>query len=178
MKINELVINITNKDFNLAESLQVKTYLPLEIKKTIAQGIIYECTSDEDGAIKVDSVQKYLSYVRYMITMYTNLEYKDEDYDTLCSTGYNGISLLNAILDCFMVEAQECLKILNLMFEDHMRENEFGFVAAKFLNKITDSIGDIADLINEKISGLDLQSLIPEDMDVEGLNKFLSEYIN
>lgn len=78
MTVKELLMNIHNKDFNLERGLQVKKYLPIEAKKTIAQGIIYDCTNEEDGVIKVDSVQKYLSYVKYMITMHTNFAYTDE----------------------------------------------------------------------------------------------------
>ena len=73
MKVQELLANIKNKDFNLERGLQVKKYLPIELKKTIAQSIIYDCTDNESGATKVDSVQRYMSYVRYMITMHTNL---------------------------------------------------------------------------------------------------------
>ena len=75
MTVNELLMNIKNKEFSLERGLQVKKYLPMEVKKTIAQGIIYDCTNEADGVIKVDSVQRYLSYVKYMITMHTNLEY-------------------------------------------------------------------------------------------------------
>ena len=73
MKVQELLMNIHNKEFNLERGLQVKKYLPMEAKKTIAQGIIYECTREENGIIFVDSVQRYMSYVKYMLNMHTNL---------------------------------------------------------------------------------------------------------
>ena len=37
MKVNELLMNIKNKDFKLERGLQIKTYLPMEAKKAIAQ---------------------------------------------------------------------------------------------------------------------------------------------
>ena len=46
MKVQELLANIKNKDFNLERGLQVKKYLPIELKKTIAQSIIYDCTEN------------------------------------------------------------------------------------------------------------------------------------
>ena len=101
MKVQELVMNIKNKEFKLEKALEVKKYLPIEVKKTIAQSIIYDCTNDELGVIKVDSVQRYMSYVRYMIVAHTNLIYTDEDYDMLCSTEYGDTTLLNAIMDYF-----------------------------------------------------------------------------
>lgn len=112
MKVNELLMNIKNKDFKLERGLQVKTYLPIEVKKAVAQGIIYDCTSEENGVVKVDSVQRYMSYVRYMITSHTDLEYTDDNYDALCSTMYEDTTLLNAIMDCFDSDAKECLRIL------------------------------------------------------------------
>jgi hypothetical protein len=177
MKVNELLMNIHNKEFNLKRDLQVKKYLPMEVKKTIAQGIIYECTSDEDSFIKVDSVLKYMSYVRYMITMHTNLEYTDDDYDIICSTEYADTNLFNAIMDCFGEDAKECYRILDLMFSDYIREIGFEVAAAKFLNKLADSLGDISEILNEKINGLDLKNMIPEDVDVNKLNELLSKYV-
>lgn len=177
MKMQELLMNIHNKDFNLERGLQVKNYLPIEVKKTIAQGIIYDCTTEEDGVVKVDSVQRYLSYVRYMITTHTNLEYTDEDYDTLCSTEYDETILLNAIMDCFGTDAKECSRILDLMTDDYMQEFTIESTVAKFLSRLGDSIGGFVDNIKEQISNFDLTSIIPDDVDKGLLSEFLNEYV-
>ena len=169
MKVQELLMNIKNKEFKLDKGLEVKKYLPIEVKKTIAQSIIYDCTDDVDGAIKVDSVQKYMSYVRYMIITHTNLEYTDEDYDALCSTEYNEMTLLNAIIDCFGDDAKECTRILNLMVDDYMQEMTIEFSIAKFLNGLNVVIGGFAD----KINGFDLGSMIPDNVDMNKLGDFL-----
>lgn len=177
MKMQELLMNIYNKDFNLERGLQVKKYLPIEVKKTIAQGIIYDCITVEDGAAKVDSVQRYLSYVRYMITMHTNLEYTDEDYDVLCSTEYGETILLNAIMDCFGTDEKECSRILDLMTDDYMQEFTIESTVAKFLSKLSNSIGGFVDNIKDQISNFDLTSMIPDGADKELLSEFLSEYV-
>lgn len=173
MKIQELLVSIKNKEFNLEKRLEVKKYLPIEVKKTIAQSIIYDCTSDESGAIKVDSVERYMSYVRHMITTHTNLEYTDEDYDTLCSTEYGETTLLNSIMGCFGDDAQECTRILNLMMDDCMQEMTIEFSVAKFLNGLNESIGGFA----KKIGDIDLKSFIPEIVDMNKLGTFLQNYI-
>ena len=175
MKVQELLANIKNNDFNLQRGLQVKKYLPIELKKTIAQSIIYDCTDNESGATKVDSVQRYMSYVRYMITMHTNLEYTDEDYDALCSTECGETNLLNAIMDCFEGDAKECSRILNLMMDDYMQEMTIEFTVAKFLNGLNNSISNLADGINQKIDGFNVDSL--KDVDINNLNTFLQNYI-
>lgn len=178
MTINELLECMNNDSFDLYNELQIKKYLPLEIKKTIAQGIIFECTSNEYGAIKVDSVQRHLSYVKYMLTMYTNLEYTDDDYDTLCSTEFKNTSLLDAIIECFKLEAQECEKIIGFMIDDYMYENSIESVAVMLMNKLSASLGDISEKINEKIGDVDINSILPDDVDKEKLSKFLNNYIN
>lgn len=173
MKVQELLASIKNKEFNLEKRLEVKKYLLIEVKKTIAQSIIYDCTSDEDGTIKVDSVERYMSYVRHMITTHTNLEYTDEDYDALCSTEYGETTLLNAIMDCFGDDAQECTRILNLMMDDYMQEMTIEFSVAKFLNGLNESIGVFA----KKIGDIDLKSFIPKIVDMNKLGTFLQNYI-
>ena len=173
MKAQELLMNITNKEFKLERGLEVKKYLPIEVKKSIAQAIVYECTENENGAIKVNSVQRYLSYVRYMITTHTNLEYTDEDYDALCSTEYGETNLLNAIMDCFAVDAKECSRILNLMMDDIMQEMSIEFTVAKFLNGLNESVGGLA----KKFGDFDMSTIIPDNVDMNKLGNFLQDYI-
>lgn len=173
MRVQELLMNIKNKEFKLERGLEVKKYLPIEVKKTIAQSIIYDCTNDEDGVIKVDSVQRYMSYVRHMLITHTNLEYADENYDVLCSTEYGETTLLNAIMDCFGDDAKECTRILNLIMDDYMQEMTIEFSVAKFLNGLNESIDTFA----KKLGDIDLKSAIPEIVDMNKLGNFLQNYI-
>ena len=177
MKINELLMNINRDNFNMEKELQVKKYLPIEEKKLIAQGVIYECTEQADDVIKVDSVQQYLSYVKYMILRHTNLEYTQEDYDKLCSTDYNDSSLLNAIFDCFSDDAKECSRILNFKIEDLMQENSMNFVVAKFLNNLGSKLESIMDNIDAKTKELSLDTIVPNDVNIEQIKKFLNANI-
>lgn len=173
MKINELLMNIHNKEFNLERGLQVKKYLPMETKKTIAQGIMYECITNEDGAIKVDSVQQYLSYVKYMITMHTNLEYTYEDYDKLCSTQYGDTNLLNAIIACFSIDAKECDRIMNLMITDYIKYNSLDAQ----IGKVANGINNVLNALESKINGFDIKNMMPDGVDVDRLNHFLTNYV-
>lgn len=170
MTIKELIKNINNKDFNMEKELQVKKYLPIEEKKLIAKGIIYECTERVNGVIKVDSVQQDLSYIKYMLLRHTNLEYTHEDYDVLCSTDYNDTDLLTAIIDTFKKDADACNDILIAMLDDRMQDNALEFVVAKFLNNITE-------MLASKLDELDFNEMIPQDMDAEKLTKFLNTYV-
>ena len=177
MRVQELLANIKNKEFNIEKELGVKTYLPIEVKKTIAQAIIFECTSEENGVIKVDSVQRYMSYVRHMITSHTNLKYTDEDYDALCSTIYNNNTLLNAIMECFGDDAKECSRILNLVMDDYMQEMSIEVTVAKFLHDLTGLVGNLANKFGQAVETTDLKSMIPDSVDMNKLGDFLQNYI-
>lgn len=175
MKVKELLANIHNKNFNLEKSLQVKKYLPIEVKKTIAQGVIYDCTNEEDGVIKVDSVARYLSYVKYMITMHTNLEYTDEDYDVLCSTEYGETTLLNDIMETFKSDANECNRILGLMMDDYLENNATENQIIVAINKFLSGLAGIAKSIEEKVDNMNIDEILPDDFDINKLNDFLNK---
>jgi hypothetical protein len=177
MRTQELLANIKNKEFNLEKRLDVKKYLPMEVKKTIAQGIIYDCTRDEGGVVKVDSIERYMSYVRYMITMHTNLEYTDENYDALCSTVYKENTLLNAIMKCFDADATECSRILNLVADDYMQERSIENTVSQFLYKIGTEVDSLSGILAEKVNEFNFSNMLPDGYDVEKVNNFIKSYL-
>lgn len=172
MTIKMLIENMTREDFDMETELHVKKYLPIEEKKLIAQGIMYECIEEIDGALKIDSVQQYLSYVKYMILRHTNLEYAPDDYDTLCEHG-----LLNKIIECFGEDAAECSRILNLMVDDRMREVSIESTIAKFLGNLTNELGGLSEQLSQKIENMDLNSVIPKGVDANKLANFFNTYV-
>lgn len=175
MKINELLVSIKNKEFDLERGLQVKKYLPIEAKKAIAEGIMYDCTTEEDGVIKVDSVQRYLSYVKYMITMHTNLEYTDEDYDKLCSTEYGESTLLNEIVGMFKSDANECNRILGLMMDDYLNNNSTENQIVVSINHFINTLTNFAKSLEDKMSTANLKEMLPSDLDLSKLSNFLND---
>lgn len=178
MNVQELITKLNNNgEFDFAQELEIKRYLPLEVKKTIAQGIIYESATEEFGVTMFDSVQKHLSYIRYMITTYTNLEYTDDDYDMICSVEYNEMSLLNVLMSHIGYDAHECKRILNFMVEDKLRETNAEFVISKFLNEITQSVKNLTDKLSQKTEELDPKKAIPDSVDMDKLGTFLQNYI-
>lgn len=172
MTIKNLIENMSREGFDMATELQVKKYLPIEEKKLIAQGIMYECIEEVDGVLKLDSVQQYLSYVKYMLLRHTNLEYTQADYDTLCSEG-----LLNSIIECFGEDAQECSRILNLMIDDRMRETSIEHTVAKFLGNLNNELSGLSEKLGQKIDTMDFGSVIPKGMDANKVANFLNTYV-
>ena len=174
MKIAELLMSIHNKDFNLEKRLEVKKYLPIELKKTIAQSIIYECVTEQNGVVQVDSVQRYMAYVRRMITAHTNLAYTDEDYDVLCSTEYGESTLLNEIVACFENDANECNRILDLMMDDYLENNSAANQIVVVANMLFGSVNKALSAIAGKINELDINKMLPKDFDMGKLTNFLN----
>lgn len=177
MKVMEFIEKINAQDCDLENVLEIKKYLPIAMKKAIAQSIIYECTDDLDGTVKIDSVQRYLSYVKYMITYHTNLEYTDEDYDTISSIAYGRTNLLDAIINCFEYDAKECKKILNYMVDDYKRENGLESALIKFFDKAIIVMSDVSNKLTQNAEGFDMQNMLPDNVDKEKLSSFLKNYI-
>jgi hypothetical protein len=170
MRVQELISKMNTEGFNLAEAIETKIYLPINLKKVIAQEIVYDCTSEDNGVIKVDSFERYMSYVRHMITEHTNLEYTDDDYDVLCSTEYNGDSLLGAIIGCFGEDAKECSRILEMVMGDYMQDTTLESILAKTLHNLEINLSKFAEKIADNT-----KNMIPEGMDIEGLGKLIEK---
>lgn len=168
MRVNDLINKMNTEGFNLAETIEAKTYLPIVLKKVIAQEIVYDCTSEDNGVIKVDSFERYMSYVRHMITEHTNLEYTDDDYDTICSTEYNGDSLLGAIIGCFGEDAKECSRVLEMVMGDYMQDTTLESILAKTLYNLETKLGSFIEKMADNT-----KNMIPEGMDIEGLGKLI-----
>ena len=174
MKVSELLINIKNKNFNLERELQIKAYLPFQEKQNIAQLIIDECTQEVGGVIQVNSVQQYLSYVKYMINTHTCLEYTQEDYDTLCSTDYQGASLLTVIMSLFDADAKECTRILRLMINDYLQSNSLEMSVGKFLSNLSLNISELSGGLTDILEAFDAQTVFSEGINVDLLKKLVS----
>lgn len=174
MKVQEFVNSLKNKDFKAENALNVKKYLPIEVKKEIAKSVIFDCIENNNGIIHVDSVQRYLSYIRNMIIFHTELKYTDEDYDILCSTEYNGTTLLNYVLDLFNEDAQECSRILNLMTDDYMQDYSLDNTISSFVYGLNDKLDNVMSIIKDKINELDTNNIIPSDLDVDQIKKILN----
>lgn len=173
MKVQELLVCLKNKDFNLGTGLQVKKYLPLEVKKTIAQGILYDSVDDSTGYPVINSIERYMSYVRNMISYHTNLEYTDKDYDVLCSTEYNGDNLLNKILELFASDATECSRILDLLTNDYMQKFTIEYSISNLCNNLGNYANELLGTLQFKLTQLKLDDVLPEDFDFNKMEQIL-----
>ena len=177
MRVNELLNNMAVDGFDIESALEVNKYIPFDVKKAIAQSIIYECSVEEDGVVKYDYVQQQLARVRHMITVHTNLEYTDDDYDILCDTMCGEKSLRDIIMQCFSNDIKEFDNVLELSVKTYLQEMNVEFTVAQFLHNMSTSINKVANVIATKVDNADIKSMIPDGIDMDKLGSFLQTYI-
>ena len=162
MKVMEFVeMYKKNSRIDIEKCLEVKKYISIVQKRQIAELVLSNCTSIVDGAVRVDSVERYLLFTIAVISMHTNLEFvstEDEDYDAindydiLCES-----DLLVKIIDTFKDDYASCQEILNMMTADMVQssvtiEQKIG----KFLDGVQEILDKATNSLVEKINMDDL----------------------
>ena len=104
----------------IKEKLEIKQYLPYNLKVVLAKNIVSCSSFDENKNLNLSSTGRYLLYIRTVITQYTNLiENKEnssflDEYDALAST-----ELLELILsEIPQKEINEFKTIVNMVLDD------------------------------------------------------------
>ena len=189
MKINEFIEKFKNDKVTnskvapnavndyLKKTLEVKDYVPLVEKQSIAQVTLETCSHIKDGVISIDSIKKYIIFTITVLSTYTNLEFDGDEigidnYDILCSYKVDDNTLLDTIIKTFEVEYVRCNDILNMMTADLMAENNIEKQVGKFLSNISEKINGFGDLLIEKISDFDIDL---DQLDIDKLANIISK---
>jgi hypothetical protein len=163
MKINEF-IDVMSKGTSkqrIGVILETKKYLPISEKRRIAESVIEACTVNDNGFIKVDSLDKYIMFTIVVISNYTNLEFGVDgdylsDYDRLCESG-----LLDAIIETFNQEYARTNDVLNMMLADKLRANSTEASVAMLSNGVNNALDKLITTLSNKVEemNLDLSNL-------------------
>ena len=177
-KIQNTQVNPDAVGSYLRKTLEIKTYIPFEDKKRIAEMIIAANITKENGIKKINSVGQFISFVTAMLVAHTNLEINTEnpieDYNLICEAG-----LLEPIIACFEKDYTECEVILKMMVADELADNDLSVVVAKFLSGIEDIFDGLGDKLGDVIGKIDVNSLLGGKFDMNDLAKlkgFLDKY--
>lgn len=184
MKIIELCEKIkTNKIQNtdykphavedfLIENIKFQPYLSFVEKRELCAQVLEASCIKKGSLVEVDSVSRYILFTMSMIAHYTDLTFENNEdldsidcYDLLCKN-----NLLNPILNCIGSEYTVCNNMLNMMMGDIVANNNSAVtVLNEAATKLLDIIDDFADVLAEKVEGLNLD-LSQFDIDkLEGL---------
>ena len=172
MLVTEFIKNFTEKKISntkiepeavqkyLRKELNIKTYIPFEEKRKIADIMVDKYMTEENGIKKYDNISSYVGFVSAMIMAHTDLEFSEypiTDYDLLAESG-----LLSCIISEFQESYNECYTILKMAIDMELEDNHVGALIGKFL-----------DIILKKMEGLmegfDVTKLLGEDITVENL---------
>lgn len=167
MKIKEYVEKATAKgymppavnqqDDKIKKDLEIKSYLGIKAKRKLIEDIVDETVIYENGLLKFNGVEQYVTYTMKCIEAYTNLELSDdleEDYDALCSCG-----LLAKILRTFDDEYQSVLSLLQMQCDYVLLDNSVTSKINVFLNSIADSVNKLSDSAEKKMNEFNKEDL-------------------
>ena len=161
----------------IEKTLEVKKYLPFNLKRQVVEMVVKENITIERGVKKSDSISQYLSFVVAMLQAHTNLEFSDDptaDYDVLAESG-----LLAPVIETFKQSYDESDILLKMALANELEDNNLEVLIGRFLDELLDMADDITYSIENKIDGIDVKEIIskylkPEDL--EKLSGFLKKY--
>lgn len=158
MKINEFIeaMSKENNQRKISNILETKKYLPIAEKRRIAESVIAACTINDNGFLKVDSLDKYIMFTIVVISNYTNLEFGLEgdylsDYDKLCESG-----LLDSVIATFEKEYTRSNEVLNMMLVDKLQHNSMEASFASISNGVNNTLDKLIGLLSAKIDDMNL----------------------
>lgn len=188
MKVQELITKfenakVTNSNINpnavsnyLKKELEVRDYVSLVEKQSIAQVVLETCANIKNGVITVDSIQKYVIFTITVLSTYTNLEFDGEadlgDYDALCAYLIGDRTLLDEIVKTFEKEYVRCNDILNMMTADLLAENNIEQQIGRFLSGISEKINNLGDSLIDKLGNFNMDL---DQLDIDKLSNIISK---
>ena len=158
MKVQELLINMYDKNFNILEKLEVKHYIPIIEKKQFVIGVIAACTDENDGFISVDRFKMNVYFNMKMLELYTNLDIAENfddmilQYDELCEK-----RVMDGLLNLFENDYKMMYSVLEGELDTLLVQNSIDAQVVRIANKISGFLDDAS----IGLSGLDLSVVLP-----------------
>lgn len=184
MKINEFVQKVSEnkaKLYNKADknalqnfikqTLNIKSYISIKEKKQLVEDIISETVMYENGLLKFNGIDQYITYVMKCIEAYTNLELSDDiedDYDELSKTG-----LLEPITSVFAEEYKAVLTLLQMQCDYILMDNSISSKVGVFLTSVSSTIDKLANSLSNSVENFDISKLNIDKKDIEKITEFL-----
>lgn len=171
-KLNEHAVSDYLKD-----KLEIKTYLPFRMKRTIAETVVSQNIEWVDGVKKINQFDEYVGFIIAVLTVHTNLSFSDDpvaDYDLLAESG-----LLPQIIAEFQESYSECDVLLKMARAMELEDNNINAVVARFLDSILKKLDGVGEVLGNVLGGIDIQSLLGgnfNEEDLANLKGFLDKY--
>lgn len=155
----------------IKQTLEVKDYISIKEKKQLVEDIISETVMYENGLLKFNGIDQYITYVMKCIEAYTNLELSDDiedDYDELSKTG-----LLEPITSVFAEEYKAVLTLLQMQCDYILMDNSISSKVGVFLTSVSSIIDKLANSLSNSVDNFDISKLNIDKKDIEKITEFL-----
>lgn len=142
----------------LRKELEIKTYIPFEKKREIAEMIVSHNISEVDGIKKYDNISGYVSLIVASIVAHTNLRFGEDvvaDYDLIAESG-----LLPQIIAEFQGSHEEIGILLKMAVAAELEDNNINVLVGRFLDNILKKLDGVSEVLKTKIEELDLKDLL------------------
>ena len=172
-KIQNTRVNENAVSEYIRNTLDIKTYIPFRKKRETVEMVVAHNIKEIDGIKKIDAINQYVSFVVAMLTLHTNLEFRDDpiaDYDLLAES-----KLLPQIIAEFKESYDECDILLKMVVNSELEDNSTSALIGRFLN----GISNMLDGIIEKFESTDIKDILGANFseeDLTALSRFLNTY--
>ena len=145
--------------------LEVKPYLSIKDKKNLIDEIINHCIIFDNGVLKFNEIDKYITFTMMTIGAYTNLELSfdiEDDYDQLCQA-----NLLNTVIETFAGEYENVKLLLAMQCDYILSANHIESQIGRMLTNVLDKFDVFSNQLSAKLDDFSFDKL-PIDMDSIG----------
>jgi len=169
MKINEFIEKCKGvKDIN--EVIEIKKYIPIVSKRTIARDALDRNMDDINGFIEIDNVSADVSFTMGVVCACTGLEYDDivSDYDSLCEA-----QLMDKIIEKIGADYFHALQVLEQEKDAVLTRNSIEAQVARVANSLVEAIDGLSRKLEDSIGDFNINQVIPEGTDLSQLFNML-----
>jgi hypothetical protein len=176
MTIKEFIETILTGESTVYHLINTKKYIPTEAKIRLAKKVLDFSVEYDHGFIKFDSFAKRLAFTFGVIEAHTDLHFTDDwsermqEYDMLCEN-----ELLDAIIDTFRKDYDASWEVLDMMCNDMLEDNSIEASAARLVTSVADNLDVFVGTLADKLEELDIEKIIPKDLDLNKLMGLLSK---
>ena len=171
-KINDHAIS----DY-IKEKLEIKTYIPFKLKRSIVEMVISQNIELVDGIKKIDPFDEYVGFVVSMLGVHTLLEFSDDpvvDYDLLAEN-----KLLPLIIAEFQESYDECGVLLKMARNTELSDNNIEATFGRFLDSVLNKLDIVGESLKNALSDINIEDLfngIFKEEDLTRLKGFLDKF--